>query len=170
MLSFLSSRRKILLIGVSWVALTLSCSWHAIGNEAWIGQKRLENSVELGQIVELAQWSKASHGTVCVLFPYQTEVNEDMLGAHQINLYLDSIDYKGYEHEWSLAAVTTEGVNLSRFDVSLRSDVLGSHNIGVYGRAMLPKNFKPVYCADLSRAAITKIKLFGRFYFILGEF
>ena len=136
-----------------------------------IKKSQIQNDLKIGQILRLGSLTKTSGGTVCVLYPYQTGAPAGYLQHARINSYLEETGYTAGEYRWAFVVVESESraVNLSKFRRFGKLDILSPHGIQPKDKAKLPKDFKPVSCAPLENAVVTKIESEDRIYLVLGK-
>ena len=158
-------------VQIIWLLVTLQlivgCE-HKQSSQA-IEQEKLMAQIRVGSFIRVADLLGDSMGTICLLYPYQNFVVDDIADRNLINTFLKSIDYQASESYWSLIIIKNKLVNISKFRRSEKLDVINMRDIQKIPINNLSNQFKPMDCVSISDAAIGKIEFENRIFLMLGK-
>lgn len=133
-----------------------------------IKQSFLQNNLKIDPIIQLSNTTKATSGTACAFYPYQTYVAEGVPESVRINAHLKATGYTPDESHWAIVVVEPEAAHISKFKRSEKLDILASHEIQSEHKSKFAEGFESANCSSLQKAAITKIESKNGAAFIMG--
>jgi hypothetical protein len=143
-------------IGCLLLALIVGCN----SKEPQVIDPRDLERIKPGEIVQLSGMLKKPAEGVCVLYPYQNAIDEKEPLARKANARLAEMKYESDEGHWAFVFIRGDNATAQRFSRG-ELDIASGHE-------SLPRTFKAVDCATVSRAIVIKYRVYGRPTLILG--
>jgi len=138
------------------LALIVGCS----SKEPQMIDPRDLERIKPGEIVQLSGMLKKPAEGVCALYPYQNAIDDKEPLARKVNARLAEMKYEGDEGHWAFVFIRGDNATVQRFSRG-ELDIASGHE-------SLPRTFKAVDCAIVSRAIVIKYQVYGRPTLILG--
>jgi hypothetical protein len=125
-------------------------------------------TIRVSQTKPATEIASLPFGHICLLTPYQTNLDGNSADIARPNDHLRQIGYMSDEMDWALIFDYGDSIKLLRFERSGAQDILGTQAAKPPFAGALPPNFAPTDCADSQTAAFAKIEHGGRVYIVFG--